>query len=100
MISSSPQSRTGGRLERLLTALACAALAVAVAGLSASGAPAQSLQERLQETEAGLARTKAREGVLTTEISRYSSRISQLEGQVAELRNREAALAEELAERQ
>jgi murein DD-endopeptidase MepM/ murein hydrolase activator NlpD len=100
MTSSSPKSRSAGRLKRLLTALACAALTVAIAGLSAGGAPAQSLQERLDETQAALDETEERKGVLTTEISRYSSRISRLEGQVAGLRNREAALAEELAEKQ
>jgi murein DD-endopeptidase MepM/ murein hydrolase activator NlpD len=100
MTSSSSKSRSAGRPERLLPSLVCAALIVAIAGLSASGAPAQSLQERLEETQAALDQTEAREGVLTTEISRYSGRISRLEGQVAELRNREAALAEELAEKQ
>src|SRR5512134_3868629 len=88
------------RRERLLAAALCS-LATACAGAFAAGsAPAQDLQQRLSETEQKLDRVEDREGVLTTEISAFSSRISQLEGQVADLRNREAQVAEALAAKQ
>jgi murein DD-endopeptidase MepM/ murein hydrolase activator NlpD len=74
-------------------------LALGAWGLSAS-APAQTLQERLNETEQKLQDVDRREGVLTTEISAASEQISSLQAKVADLRNREATLAAELAEKQ
>jgi len=93
-----PRTRPG-RLRRLPAALACATVAIAIGAL-AGGAPAKTLQERLQETEAKIDRVEQKEGVLTTEIARFSSRISRLQGEVANLRNREASLAAELAAKQ
>ena len=84
---------------RPAAALGCVALAAAAVLWSAS-APAQSLQERLNETEQKLAEVDRREGVLTTDISRANEQISSLQAQVADLRNREATLAEELARKQ
>lgn len=96
MHSHDRTSNNRGRRRRLLVALAAAALTTC-AGVAATGSPAQSLQEQLEETEAKLSRAKQNEGVLTTEISRYSDRISELEGKVADLRNEEAELASDLA---
>jgi murein DD-endopeptidase MepM/ murein hydrolase activator NlpD len=84
------------RRRRLFAALAAASLVVCAALLTA-GSPAQDLQERLEDTEAKLSRAEHSEGVLTTEISRYSDRISELEGKVADLRNQEAELEADLA---
>jgi murein DD-endopeptidase MepM/ murein hydrolase activator NlpD len=88
---------TRGLRARLAAALSIALLAI-VAGAASSSA--QSLHERLSETEQKLGEVEQREGVLTTEISEASEKISRLEGEVAELRNKEAVLAAELARKQ
>lgn len=95
---STPRHRA--RRRRLLGAACFAALAFGAGMLAAAGAPAQSLQERLQRTEDKLSAVERKEGVLTTEIAAASKRITTLEGQVAELRNKEATLARELAAKQ
>ncbi|MDP9227495.1 MAG: peptidoglycan DD-metalloendopeptidase family protein [Actinomycetota bacterium] len=79
--------------------LACAAILCATA-LAAASAPGQTLQQRLDQTQAELSVTERKEGVLTTEISRASDRIAGLEEEVAELRNKEAAVAARLAQKQ
>jgi murein DD-endopeptidase MepM/ murein hydrolase activator NlpD len=90
--------QTGARRrERLLSALLGALIVVCAGAVAAGGAPAQTLQERLGETEDKLSDVTKREGVLTTEISAASDRISTLQVQVAELRNKEATVAAELA---
>lgn len=99
-VSDSPQPIDSGRRRRLAAALCCAAATVAAGALAASGAPAQSLQQRLSETEQKLSQADRREGVLTSEISAASAQISRLQTQVADLRNREATLAAELARKQ
>jgi peptidoglycan DL-endopeptidase CwlO len=71
--------------------LAAAAALVVLLALSAT-APAQSLEEKLDAKEAGLAKAHERSGVLTTAISHYGDRIERLTGEVANLRNREAAV--------
>jgi peptidoglycan DL-endopeptidase CwlO len=73
---------------------------VAAGAVAAGSAPAQTLQERLNATEDKLSEVERREGVLTTDISEASARISTLEGEVAELRNTEAVVAAELAAKQ
>ncbi|HEX2358857.1 MAG TPA: peptidoglycan DD-metalloendopeptidase family protein [Solirubrobacterales bacterium] len=88
------------RRERLLTAVLWTVLVAAGAAFLTGSAPAQSLQERLSETEEKLSDVENREGVLTTEISRASARIADLEGQVADLRNKEAEVAAALAQKQ
>lgn len=95
---SGPKTHAGKRAPIAL-ATACAGAAIA-AGALAGGAPAQSLQERLSETEAKLSEVDQRAGVLTTEISDASQEISTLQTQVADLRNREAVLQEELERKQ
>ncbi len=101
MSTGSTHNRAAGRFERLLVALAGIALAVAIAALlDAGSAPAQTLQEKFDDTQSKLNDAKQKEGVLTTQISSYSDRISRLEGEVAALRNREAVVAERLAAKQ
>jgi murein DD-endopeptidase MepM/ murein hydrolase activator NlpD len=89
-----------GIRARLAAALGVALAAIAVGAFTAASSPAQSLQERLSETEDRLGEVEQREGVLTTEISEASETITRLQGEVADLRNREAVLAEELAQKQ
>jgi len=87
--------RTLGRGASLLGA---AMIVIALTGVGiASG---QDLQERLSETEQRLGAAEQREGVLTTEISQLSGRISALEIEVADLRNREAIATAELKAKQ
>ena len=81
-------------------ALGVALAAIAAGAFTAASSPAQSLHERLSETEERLGEVEEREGVLTTEISAASETITRLQGEVADLRNREAVLAEELAQKQ
>ncbi len=66
------------------------------AGVLAAGSAAQDLQGQLDAKRSKLDSAQSKRGVLTTDIQHYSSRISQLEGEVAALRNREAAVQAEL----
>ena len=88
---SSPQRR------RALLVLA-AALACAIAVSPVGGAIAQDLQSELNSKRAQLEDVKEQEGVLSTDIARYSERVDQVAGEVATLRNREAIVQEQLEE--
>ena len=77
--------------------LAATAAGFALVGGSALG---QTLEEQRSSKEAELEEVRAQEGVLSTELARYSEEVDQLAGQVATLRNREAIVAEELAQTQ
>src|SRR5690349_14045206 len=83
-------------------AAALIAVAAAMVVLFAAGtaAPAKSLEDQLQAKEAKLSKARERSGVLTTTISRYGERIDRLTGQVAALRNREAAVRVRLVAQQ
>jgi len=59
-------------------------------------APADDLQSKLDAKQAELEHVKDTKGVLTSEISRYSSQIDRLTGEVAALRTREAAVQQDL----
>jgi murein DD-endopeptidase MepM/ murein hydrolase activator NlpD len=77
------------------------ALALAlVAVLAAAGgtAVAQDLEAEKAAKEAELEDVKAEGDVLSSEISEYTEQISQLQGEVAILRNREAVVAQQLRE--
>jgi murein DD-endopeptidase MepM/ murein hydrolase activator NlpD len=76
-------------------AVAAALLALALAGGTAFG---QDLYSQKAEKQAELEDVKERGEVLSSEISDYSDQISQLAGEVAVLRNREAIVAQELRE--
>jgi murein DD-endopeptidase MepM/ murein hydrolase activator NlpD len=80
----------------LKTRLALAALLAAVAALvvllAASVASADDLESKLDAKEAKLSKVRERSGVLTTTISHYGERIDRLTGEVATLRNQEAAV--------
>jgi murein DD-endopeptidase MepM/ murein hydrolase activator NlpD len=87
------------RSKLLIPALFGALLASACA-LSVGSASGKSLQERLGATQDKLSHVKAHAGVLTTRISHESAQLDQLTAEVADLRNREATVAAELAQKQ
>ena len=77
-------------------------LAATAAGLTLAGGTAlgQTLEEQRSAKQAELEEVREQQGVLSTELARYSAQVDQLAGQVATLRNREAIVAEELAQTQ
>ncbi len=85
--------------KRLILALAGAVLvcACAVWDGSASG---QSLTQKLNSTQKRLSHARAHAGVLTNRISHESGQLQQLTSQVAALRNRQAAAAADLRQKQ
>jgi murein DD-endopeptidase MepM/ murein hydrolase activator NlpD len=97
-------SFSGARVDRRRQSAAAAALSlIGAAALLLSGetsAPAQDLQGQLDAKQQQLEQAEAQEGVLSTTIEHYSTRIEQLQGEVANLRNREAIVQEELEETQ
>jgi murein DD-endopeptidase MepM/ murein hydrolase activator NlpD len=72
------------------------ALLAALLLAGAGGARGQDLQGRLDAKQAELDQEQQREGVLSSELSRYNDRVDQLAGEVAVLRNREAIVQAEL----
>jgi murein DD-endopeptidase MepM/ murein hydrolase activator NlpD len=90
-IAAVPQRRyTWAALLALLVMLCALAAAV-----HATRAPA-SLQSRLDAKKHKLDRVERQKGVLTTTISHFNDRIDRLVGEVAGLRNREAAVQSRL----
>jgi murein DD-endopeptidase MepM/ murein hydrolase activator NlpD len=87
------------RSKRLILALSGALLACACA-VAVGSASGKSLQERLGATQERLSHAKAHAGVLTTRISHESGQLDRLTAEVADLRNKEAAVAAELAQKQ
>src|SRR5215211_7312622 len=85
--------------KRVILALSCA-LAACACGLVAGGASGQDLQGKLNATQEKLSHVREHAGVLTTRISHESAQIDRLTTEVADLRNKEAAVAAELAQRQ
>jgi murein DD-endopeptidase MepM/ murein hydrolase activator NlpD len=75
----------------LAVAIACALVALGV-----GAALGQDLESELDSKRAELEEQEQQEGVLSTEIARYSDQVDQLAGEVAVLRNREAIVQEEL----
>ncbi|MDX6663071.1 MAG: hypothetical protein QOG09_1173 [Solirubrobacterales bacterium] len=58
------------------------------------------LQSQLSQTQSRISANKAKEGVLTSTISKLSGRVHDLTQRVASLRNREAAVQDELDRKQ
>jgi peptidoglycan DL-endopeptidase CwlO len=87
------------RSKRFLLAL-CGTLLACAFAITAGGALGQSLQERLDATQAKLDHVEEHQGVLTTRISHESAQIDRLTTEVAELRNKEAEVAARLAQKQ
>jgi len=78
--------------NRLALAASLVAAAALVVLLAASAAPAEDLESKLDAKEAKLSKVRERSGVLTTTISHFGERIKRLTGEVASLRNQEAAV--------
>src|SRR5262245_9459960 len=89
---------TGSKRGMLALSSALVACASAVAlGTPASG---QDLQQQLNEKQQKLDKVKAKAGVLTGQISHESAQIDQLTTEVADLRNKAAAVGAELVQKQ
>lgn len=80
--------------------LAAAAAALCALLLAGSPASAESLQSKLEAKRSKLSEVRERKGVLTTTISHYGEEIDRLTGEVADIRNREAAVRARLAVKQ
>jgi murein DD-endopeptidase MepM/ murein hydrolase activator NlpD len=87
------------RTKLLILALA-GALAACACALAVGSASGQHLQRKLNTTQAKLSHVRAHAGVLTTRISHESAQIDRLTTEVADLRNREAVVAAQLAQKQ
>jgi murein DD-endopeptidase MepM/ murein hydrolase activator NlpD len=87
------------RSKRFMLALS-GALLVCACAMAAGGASGKSLQESLSVTQDKLSHVKTHAGVLTTRISHESGQLQRLTAEVADLRNREAAVAAQLAQKQ
>src|SRR4051794_3395521 len=87
------------RSKRFILALSGALLACACA-VAVGSASGKSLQERLGAAQDRLSHVKAHAGVLTTRISHESAQLDRLTAEVADLRNKQAAVAAELAQKQ
>jgi murein DD-endopeptidase MepM/ murein hydrolase activator NlpD len=78
----------------------CGALAACACAFAVGGASGKGLQERLNATQEKLSHARAHAGVLTTKISHESGQLDRLTAEVADLRNKEAAVAAQLAQKQ
>jgi murein DD-endopeptidase MepM/ murein hydrolase activator NlpD len=85
--------------KRLMLALAGALVACACA-MTVGSASGKDLQQKLNTTQSKLSHVRSHAGVLTGRISHESEQLQTLTSQVAALRNREAAVAAQLAQKQ
>ena len=90
---TNPNHRSRPTSRRALALALTAVLAVA-----GGTAVAQDLESERAAKQAELEEVKAEGEVLSSEISEYTEQITQLEGEVAILRNREAVVAQHLRE--
>jgi murein DD-endopeptidase MepM/ murein hydrolase activator NlpD len=95
-----PTSTAQARRARLWWLLAMAASLLALGGILAVSAPAETKEEKLEAVESKIHAAEEKEGVLTSEIEAMADEISALEGQVTALRTEESAAEEELAAKQ
>jgi murein DD-endopeptidase MepM/ murein hydrolase activator NlpD len=86
--------------SRLLTLALCGALLACACAIAVGSASGKDLQQRLDATQSKLSHVQAHAGVLTTRISHESAQLDRLTAEVAELRNKEATVAAQLAQRQ
>jgi len=86
--------------SKLLMLALCGALLACACALAGGSASGKSLQEKLGATQDKLSHVKAHAGVLTTRISHESAALERLTAEVANLRNKEAAVAAQLAQKQ
>ncbi|MFL5897964.1 MAG: murein hydrolase activator EnvC family protein [Solirubrobacterales bacterium] len=83
-----------------MPAVCAAVAALLLLLLAAPVAPAADLQSKLEHRQSQLSKVEERKGVLTTTISDYRDRIERLTAEVAEIRNREAAVRGRLVAKQ
>ena len=86
--------------SKLLTLALCGALLACACAIAVGSASGENLQQRLDATQSKLSHVQAHAGVLTTRISHESAQLDRLTAEVARLRNREAAVAAQLAQKQ
>lgn len=84
----------------VVPALCAAAAALVLLLIAAPAAPAADLQSKLEHKQSQLSKVEERKGVLTTTISHYKDEIDRLIAEVADIRNREAAVQARLAAKQ
>ncbi len=88
-------------LNRSVVPALCAAVAAfAVLLIAAPAAPAADLQSELEHKQSQLEKVEERKGVLTTTISGFKDKIDRLTAEVADIRNREAAVRGRLVAKQ
>jgi len=87
------------RVRSLFAAAALLAVLCAI-GASAAGAPAETLQEKLQETQGKLDRVRKSQGSLAATIAEQNAAIDSMLGEVSRLRQQQQALEAELAAKQ
>jgi murein DD-endopeptidase MepM/ murein hydrolase activator NlpD len=89
--------------SKRVTLALCGALLVCACAMAvgaSGGASGKTLQQRLDATQNKLSHVKAHAGVLTTRISHESAQLDRLTGEVADLRQEEATVAAQLAQKQ
>jgi murein DD-endopeptidase MepM/ murein hydrolase activator NlpD len=86
--------------SKLLTLALCGALLACACAIAVGSASGKDLQQRLDATQSKLSHVQAHAGVLTTRISHESAQLDRLTAEVAQLRNKEAAVAAQLAQKQ
>jgi murein DD-endopeptidase MepM/ murein hydrolase activator NlpD len=88
-------------LDRSVVPALCAAVAAFLVLLvAAPAAPAADLQSELEHKQSQLEKVEERKGVLTTTISGFKDKIDRLTAEVADIRNREAAVRGRLVAKQ
>jgi len=91
-LGSASLARVTSKTRLAPAALLAAAAALIVLLVASSAAPAQDLESKLDAKEAKLSKVRERRGVLTTTISNFGDKIDRLTGEVATLRNHQAAV--------
>jgi murein DD-endopeptidase MepM/ murein hydrolase activator NlpD len=86
--------------SRRLTPALAGALLACLLGIAGGNALGQNLQGKLNATQEKLSHVRGHAGILTTRISHESAQLDRLTSEVADLRNRAAAAAAELAQKQ
>src|SRR4051794_12919559 len=84
--------RMASRLRLLLAAVALPLALWAVLPMISSGATPGQIQEKIQQKQSQIAKQKAREGVLSSDIAAASRRINSLQGDITTLQNKQVRL--------
>src|SRR3954465_10455995 len=90
--SPSMARRMASPLRLLLAAVALPLALWAVLPMISSGATPGQIQEKIQQKQSQIAKQKAREGVLSSDIAAASRRISSLQGDITRLQTKQVRL--------